>query len=514
MNTSISSHPAFFNRRPALWVACLLALAGGFAVGAQSSSAAKPAVAVKRDAEPVNRGTLEAASFSSVVKRVSPSVVKITTEKKAKRVAANAQQLPPGFDHPMFRQFFGGRMPEMQQPAQSGLGSGVIISADGYVATNNHVIDGADTVTVFLNDGREFTAKVIGRDPQTDIAVIKVDAKDLPAVTFADTAKLEVGDRVLAIGNPFGIGETVTTGIVSAKGRNIGLLAEVEGFEDFIQTDAAINPGNSGGALVDVDGRLIGINTAILSRNGGFQGVGLAVPANMVSHVAESLVKTGKVQRSYLGVGPQNITPALMESFGLKSNKGVLVASVETGSPAAKAGLKEGDVITTLNGQPLTDANTLRLQVSAFAPDTEITLDILRNGKAREITATTSERPGSPRIAKLDSAMKKENDDEGVLNGVAVDDLAPQMRKQLNLPARLQGALITNVEADSAAAKAGLRAGDVILEINKQPVANAQDAVKLSTSAESKKTLLRLYSRGSTIFVVVDETNANKAASE
>ena len=448
------------------------------------------------------------------MKRVSPSVVKITTEKKAKRVAANAQQLPPGFDHPMFRQFFGGRMPEMQQPAQSGLGSGVIISTDGYIATNNHVIDGADTVTVSLNDGREFTAKVVGRDPQTDIAVIKVDAKDLPAVTFADTAKIEVGDRVLAIGNPFGIGETVTTGIVSAKGRNIGILAEVEGFEDFIQTDAAINPGNSGGALVDVDGRLIGINTAILSRNGGFQGVGLAVPANMVSAVAESLVKTGKVQRGYLGVSIQSITPALMDSFGLKTNKGALVGGVEPSSPAAKAGLKTGDVITALNGQPVTDANSLRLQVSAFAPDTELTLDVLRDGKEKEIVATTRERPGSRRIAKLESAAKNENADEGVLNGVAVDDLAPQMRKQLNLPERLNGALITNVEADSAAAKAGLRAGDVILEINKQPVTSAQDAVKISASAESKKTLLRLFSRGSTIFVVVDETASNKDASE
>ena len=517
----MTTHNSQFNRRKALWAAGALALAGAFAAGAQSNSSdPKPAVEVKRDSQAVNRGALENGSFSSIVKRVSPSVVKITTETKAKRVSMGGNQrgqLPPGFeDNPMLRQFFGGRMPEMQQPPQSGLGSGVIISSDGYIATNNHVVEGADTLTVALTDGREFTAKVVGRDPQTDIAVVKVDAKDLPAVTFADTSKIEVGDRVLAIGNPFGIGETVTTGIVSAKGRSIGILADVEGYEDFIQTDAAINPGNSGGALVDVDGRLVGINTAILSRTGGFQGVGLAVPANLVNQVADSLVKTGKVVRGYLGVGIQNITPALIDSFNLKTNKGALVSDVVADAPAAKAGLKEGDVITSLNGQPVTDANNLKLQVGTFAPGTKLKLEILRDGKTSEIAATTSERPGSTRGGRHGRSTEPEDlskNDEGVLNGVAVDDIAPQMRNQLNLPARLKGAVITNVEPDSAAAKAGLHAGDVILEINKQPVTSAQDAVELSTKAEGKKTLLRLYSRGSTIFVVVDESEANKANS-
>ncbi len=525
MNTT---HQSFFNRRKALVAAGALALAGVFAAGAQSSSS-KPAVEVKRDSHVVNRGALENASFSSVVKRVSPSVVKITTETKAKRVAMRGNQrgnqrgqLPPGFeDNPLLRQFFGGNLPdfEQQQPAQSGLGSGVIISADGYIATNNHVVDGADTLTVSLNDGREFTAKVVGRDPQTDIAVVKVDAKDLPAVTFADTSKIEVGDRVLAIGNPFGIGETVTTGIVSAKGRSIGILADVEGYEDFIQTDAAINPGNSGGALVDVDGRLIGINTAILSRTGGFQGVGLAVPANLVSQVADSLVKTGKVVRGYLGVNIQNITPALVDSFDLKTNKGALVSEVVEDAPAAKAGLKQGDVITAVNGQPVTDANNLKLQVSTFAPGTKLNLDVLRDGKTKQLTATTAERPGSPRLAGGRNGRRNQSedlakDDEGVLNGVAVDDITPQARRQFNLPDRLKGAVIANVEAGSAAAKAGLQPGDVILEINKKPVASAQDAVELSSKAETKKTLVRVYSRGGTIFVVVDETAHDKAPSE
>jgi serine protease Do len=510
----MNTHSAFFNRRKALWAAGALALAGVFATGAQSiSSDNQPAVEVKRDSQPVNRGPLENGSFSSVVKRVAPSVVKITTSTKARKVAANANQFP-GFDNPMFRQFFGGRIPEIQQPPQSGLGSGVIISADGYIATNNHVVQGADEMIVALDDGRELKARVVGRDPQTDIAVIKVDATDLPAITFADSTQIEVGDRVLAIGNPFGIGETVTTGIVSAKGRRPGLGLD---YEDFIQTDAAINPGNSGGALVDVEGRLIGINTAILSRNGGFQGVGLAVPANLVSQVANGLVKHGKVVRGYLGVGAQDLTPALADTLGLKAQRGALIADVQPDSPAAKGGLKNGDVITAVNGQPIEDANKLTFSVGAISPGTKLELDVLRDGKTETIKVSTAERPANiargGRGGRNSEPEDLARNDEGVLNGVSVDDIAPQMRSQLNLPARLKGAVITNVEPDSAAAKAGLRPGDVILEINKQPVTSAQDAVELSTKAESNKTLLRLFSRGSTIFVVVDESDANKAAS-
>ncbi len=504
---AMNTKPSLLNRQRGLWAAGVLAIAGAFAAGAQSN---KSEVAIQRDPTPVNRGTLEAASFSDVVKRVSPSVVKITTETRARRIPTRGGQLPPGLeDHPMFRQFFGERMPEMRQRPQSGLGSGVIISNDGYIVTNNHVIDGADVVTVALNDGREFEAKVVGRDPQTDIAVVKVDAKDLPAVTFADTSALEVGDRVLALGNPFGIGETVTSGIISAKSRNIGILADVEGYEDFIQTDAAINPGNSGGALIDVDGRLVGINTAILSRSGGFQGVGLAVPANLVSQVADSLVRTGKVVRGYLGVNIQSLTPALAGSFELESNQGALVSEVVPNAPAAKAGLKPGDVITGLNGQPVTDASNLRLQVSTFAPGTKIELEVLRDGREQTITATTGERPGSRRGNRDGDELYShdQSTDEGALNGVAVDDLTPAVRNRMNLPGRLEGAVITNVDPESPAARAGLRPGDVILEINKERVKSADDAVALSAKGDSKKTLVRVWSRGSTVFVVVDEAN-------
>ena len=503
MNTSASS---FFNRRPTLWVACVLAVLGAFAAGAQSSarSGEKPAVAIRKDADPVHRGPMELASFSSVVKQVAPSVVKITTATKAKRVAG---QVPPGFEHPMFRQFFGQR--QFETPPQAGLGSGVVISTDGYIVTNNHVIQGADEVLVSFDDGRELSAKVVGRDPQTDIAVIKVDADDLPAVTFADSDRLEVGDRVLAIGNPFGIGETVTSGIVSAKGRRAGIGLE---YEDFVQTDAAINPGNSGGALVDVQGRLIGINTAILSRSGGFQGVGLAVPANLVSQVADSLVKNGKVVRGYLGVQTQDLTAALAETLDLPSRQGALVAHIEPGTPAAKAGLKNGDVIVSLDGTPVEDSHRLSFAVGARPPGSKLELEVIRDGKRRKLTAVTATRPnfrgGQP---NADDDLQASAADTGVLNGVAVDDLRPQTRQQLGLPRHLEGAVVTQVDPDSAAARAGLRPGDVILEINRQPVTSARAAADLTAKSDKKKTLVRVWSRGTQSFLVVDESRNDAA---
>ncbi len=501
MNTS-----SLFTRQRAVWAAGILAL-GGVLVGVHGAqSDGKSAVEVHRDTTPVNRGPLEQSSFADVVKRVSPSVVKIVTETKAKRIELNGP-----WSNPMFRQFFGGNIPEMRQEPSSGLGSGVIISSDGYIVTNNHVVDGADTLKVALSDGREFTAKVVGRDPQTDVAVVKVDASNLPAITFADSDKIDVGDRVLAIGNPFGIGETVTSGIISGKGRRVGILADVEGYENFIQTDAAINPGNSGGALVDVQGRLVGMNSAILSRSGGFQGVGFAVPSNMVSHVADSLVAHGKVVRGYLGVHIQNLTPSLADSFNLKDHKGALVADVEPNAPAAKAGLKAGDVITKLDGKPVEDANSLTLAVTSEEPGKKLNLEVLRDGATKEIAVTTAQRPNGKTGEEM---LSSDNDDTGVLNGVAVDDLDTETRQQLSLPPRVKGALITGVDPNSAAAQAGLRSGDVILEINKKPVHSAQDAVDLTSKTTNKKTLVKLWSHGNTIFVVVDESNASKSSKD
>ena len=506
MNTlSHTSRSSSAARRVRLAALAFLVGGAGFAFAAAPAASAK--IEIKRDAAVVDRTKSEPSSYSPMVKRVAPSVVKITTETRTRRVSRMGPgQEFPGFDNPMFRQFFGGRIPEMPAPPQGGLGSGVIISADGYIATNNHVIQGADRVTVTLDDGRELSAKVVGRDPQTDIAVIKVEATSLPAITFADSGKTEVGDRAIAIGNPFGIGETVTTGIISAKGRRPGLgLA----YEDFIQTDAAINPGNSGGPLVDLGGRLIGINTAILSRSGGFQGVGLAVPSNLVAHVADSLVKRGKVVRGFLGVTAQDITPSLAEGLGVAPRAGALVADVQPGSPAEKAGLASGDIITAVDGQKVEDANRLTFAVGAIPPGTAVELQILRDGKASTLKATTAERPRTNRPGRFedDSAEGLVHEgDEGVLTGVAVGDIDRDGRRAMNLPSRITGAVVTDVDPESAAARAGLRAGDVILEINRSPVASAEDAVRLSKEAEGRKTLLKLWSRGSTVFVVVDET--------
>jgi serine protease Do len=496
-------------RRASIGAACVIAAAGLYAA-VDVAVPAKHELSLKTDFSAVNRGTLESASFADVVKRVAPSIVKITVQINARHVSfGNGEDGAPipGMNDPFFRQFFGNRMPALPSVPETGLGSGVIVSQDGYIVTNNHVVDGAKQVTVTLADGRELTARVVGRDPQTDIALVKISAKDLPAITFASSGKVEVGDRVLAIGNPFGIGETVTTGIVSATSRRAGLgLA----YEDFIQTDAAINPGNSGGALVDVQGRLVGINTAILSHSGGFQGVGLAVPADLVGNVVDNLVVNGKVVRGYLGIGIQDLTPTLADSFGLKSQGGALVTDVQPDGPGARAGLRSGDVIKALNGQPVVSSGSLSLAVGETPPGTKVTLDVLRDGRTEMLTATTVVKPASgARGGENPSAGP--GDDQGVLNGVGVGDIDSGSRRELNLPERLSGAVITSVEPGSASARAGLREGDVILEINRHPVDSAKSAVDLSASAVGKKTLVKIWSHGSTAYVVVDETGSGSA---
>jgi len=496
-----------FARRAAFASACILATAGLFAaVGtAQPSSRA---VVLKRDDQEVNRGTLESASFAPVVRRVAPSIVKITVQMSPRRASLGEGGQPfPGFDDPMFRQFFGNHLHVAPEIPESGLGSGVIVSQDGYIVTNNHVVDGAKEVTVALSDGREIRARVVGRDPQTDIAVVKVDARDLPAITFASSGKVEVGDRVLAIGNPFGIGETVTTGIVSATGRRAGIGLQ---YEDFIQTDAAINPGNSGGALVDVEGRLVGINTAILTHSGGFQGVGLAVPSDLGSNVVDNLVAHGTVVRGYLGIGIQDLTPNLADSFGIKRTGGALVTDVQPGSPGARAGLKGGDVVTAINGQPVDSASRLSLTVGEISPGTTVALDILRDGKTEKVEATTEVRPaGAGREGDESSPASAE--DKGALTGVAVGDIDSSSRRDLNLPERVSGAVITGIDPACASARAGLREGDVILEINRQPVDSAKRAVDLCAGATGKRTLVKLWSHGNTIYVVFDETEGAPA---
>ena len=481
---------------------CAATLAGGFAPSLDAASL--PRLNLQNTA--VNRDKPQPASFAPIVKRVSPSVVNIYTTKTVRQNPA----MSPLFDDPFFRQFFGAPFENVpRERREQALGSGVIVSEDGYLITNNHVVDGADEIKVALADDKTvYDAKVIGTDQQTDIAVIKVEAKKLPAITIADSDQLEVGDTVLAIGNPFGVGQTVTTGIVSAKGR--GGMGIVD-YEDFIQTDASINPGNSGGALVDIEGRLVGINQSIISRSGGNQGIGFAVPINLARYVMERLVSDGKVTRGYLGVMIQPVTPDLAKEFKLPENTGALVGDVTAKSPAADAGLKEGDVIVEFNGKKVTDSRHLRLMASQTAPGTKVPVKVLRDGKEESFTVKLGELPAEG-LAKAGgrSGGLRRSAQPDVLDGVTVDDITVQTRRQFNLPNRLEGAVVVEVDLSSPAAQAGLRPGDVILEINRQRVSNAEEAVRLSEEVKGDRVLLRVWSQGGSRYVVVDASRKNR----
>jgi serine protease Do len=482
-----------------LWWAALLALvsASGLALWAGEKTKDRDPLVLKSDDTPINRdGTLK-VSYASVVKQASPSVVYVFSTKTVKL----RNDMAPYFNDPMFRRFFGapdqGRMPPQEQK-QQGLGSGVIITSDGYILTNNHVVDGADEVRVALGESkREFKAEVVGRDPKTDIAVLKIDATDLPAAKLTDSDQLEVGDTVFAIGNPFGIGLTVTHGIVSALGRG-GL--GIEAYEDFIQTDAAINPGNSGGALIDASGRVVGINTAILSRSGGFNGVGFAIPINLAKSLAEQLVTSGKVTRGFMGVSTQALESDLAAQFGVEH--GALVTDVTPGSPADKAGFKSGDIITKVNGKEVLDPRRLQLAVIRLAPGTEIAVDYVRDGKTENVKFKLGELTGD----KLAGGGSMPGSDEGVLNGVGVTDITPQIRSQFRMPPSLQGAFITQVQPDSPSARDGLREGDVILSLDRRPVTNAEEAIKLSEEIEGPKVLVLIWREGVRRYIVVDES--------
>jgi len=472
-------------------------------VHAEEHALKSKSIGLTVDDRPLARDVKTGASYAPVIKKVAPSVVRIDIDIKPKE---QSEQQPFQFngvpDDPFFRHFFG-NMPRqrMFSPREHGVGSGVIVSKDGYILTNNHVVDDADQVKVTLNDGRNFIAKVVGKDPKSDVAVVKIDAKDLPAIELTDSSKVEVGDVVLAIGNPFGIGQTVTMGIVSATDRN---AMGIEDYEDFIQTDAAINPGNSGGALVDTDGRLIGVNTAIYSRSGGNQGIGFAIPTDLARNVMTSLIDYGKVTRGYLGVMIQDVNPALAQQFKLKTVKGALVGDVVPNGPADKAGFKSGDVITQFDNKSVLDSRRLRLDVASTPPGQSVPVTVLRDGDTKTLTVTIKELPASNDIAKADQSP---SDNSDVLQGVEVQDLDSQARAQFNIPASLKGALVAQVDASSAAAEAGLKVGDVITEINRHPVKSADDAVKLTEHAKERTTLLHVWSGNGSHYLVVDETN-------
>src|SRR5580692_7735326 len=455
------------------WVATVVVLAA-FAGGALLSQgfrdwaghtvlgSPREPIAIAQNALPVSLGNF-ANGFSAVIKPALPAVVNIRTSKMVK---AQANQSSPFFNDPMFRQFFGdqfgGGKPHAER--EQALGSGVIVTPDGTILTNNHVIDGASDIKVYLSDKREFKAKLVGADPKTDIAVLKTDAGGLPTLPLGDSSQLNVGDLIFAIGDPFGVGETATMGIVSATGR--GRLG-IEEYENFIQTDAAINPGNSGGAMIDIHGNLVGINTAILSHggSGGNEGVGFAIPMSMAKPVMDQILAHGKVVRGYLGVHIQDFSPELAKSFNFNQSGGVLIGDVSPNTPASNAGLKKGDVVVKLNGQAVSESNDLRNTISQMAPGTQVKLDIWRDGKVQPYTVTLGELPNDKT-----SAEGSDEGSSGEIQGIEVQAVTPEILQQLNLPAGTHGVVVTAVDPSSAAAAAGLDHGFIIEEVNHKPV--------------------------------------------
>lgn len=441
-------------------------------------------------------------SFAPIVEKVAPSVVTVFTTQTVSR-----GQSAFSLSDDALRQLFGGRSPQTQgKQTLQGLGSGVIISADGYILTANHVVSGADEIMIGLgNDLRRFKAKKVGTDPGTDVALLKIDDNNLPSVTFADSDKARAGDIVLAIGNPFGLRQTVTMGIISAVGRGgIGIVD----YENFIQTDAAINMGNSGGALVDTEGRLLGINSAIFTRSGGNQGIGFAIPANLAREVMQSLRDKGRVVRGYIGTSVQTLTPEIADAMKLKGQPtGALVGEVEPNAPAAKAGIKTGDVITAVNGKKVSDPRELRLMIGSMAPGTKAHIEVNREGQTRAFDVQLGEMPATAAGENPETSTEEPAHPEKttVFGGVAVTDVTNDIRAALNLPKEIQGAVIADIDEESLAAKAGLREGDVIQEVNKQPVRSAKDLLAISKKLKpNEKILIRVYSQGRSGYVALD----------
>ncbi len=398
------------------------------------------------------------------------------------------------FNDPMFRHFFGDQLDHGQKRKykSSALGSGVIVSENGYILTNNHVVKGADEIKVILYDKREFKGKIVGTDSRTDLAVVKIDAKDLPVLRFGDSNKLKTGDIVMAVGNPFGLNQTITMGIVSAVGRsNIGL----SDFEDFIQTDAAINPGNSGGALINSNAELVGINTAIFSTSGGYMGIGFAIPSDMAKTVMDSIIKHGRVIRGWMGVSIQNLTPELAKSLGIKATEGALVSGVEKGSPADKAGLKRGDLVVGLSGKKVVDSTSLRNMVAASAPGTKLDVKILRDGKEQTLPITLGEFKEKKVIKKTEY--------NNVLRGITVQEITQSLRDKLNLPDNLTGVVITDVSSDSPA-QGLLQQGDVIQEVNRKTIQSAQDYDHaVGKIGDKDAVLLLIYREGGSLYLTI-----------
>ena len=438
--------------------------------------------------------------FTEVAKQVTPAVVNITTvmtDKISERSSSPDElrdRMEESFGRPFDPRGKGPHTPRDYQGPRGGQGSGVIISSDGYILTNNHVIAKAREVNVTLPDKREFKGTIIGTDPKTDLAVVKIHATGLHAVPWGDATQLQVGEYVLAVGNPFGLNSTVTLEIVSAVGRGHMGLAQ---YEDFIQTDAAINPGNSGGALVNTKGELVGINTAIFSQSGGYQGVGFAVSTAMAKPIYESLVSTGKVIRGYIGVSIQDLTQDLAKSFSMTHSRGALISDVKEAGPAEQGGLKQGDVMIEYQGVPIEDGVVLQRLVTRTPIGTKVPVKVIRDGRERELTIRVGEQPDQAKVARVEAG-----ESGFALAGLSVGDLDQEMARELGLKEKTQGVVVTRVEPDSGAGKTGLMPGDIIKEINRQPVKSIRDFEKLSSDVKKGDHILILIHRqGSSLFL-------------
>ena len=453
-------------------------------------------------------------AFKAATRKVVPSVVHITSTTTVQANAPGAGIMP---DSDMLRRFFGDMLPEDGTPfrfeapegqprefQRQGTGSGVIVRDSGYILTNNHVVAEADELLVRLQDGREYKAKVVGTDPETDLAVIKVDADGLTAANLGDASHVEQGDWVLAVGSPFGLDHTVTAGIVSAKGRQIGIIRERNGmgFEDFIQTDAAINPGNSGGPLVDLEGDVIGINTAISTRTGSYQGVGFAIPSNMAKLVMESIIEKGRVERGWLGISVQPLTPELAESFGFKSSAGVLIGGVMPDTPASTAGLKEGDIITAIDGKAVANPTELVNTIAALPPGTSVELELFRSGKFTDVSVDLGLRPLPEAVEAVASAPG----DSTTNIGMTVESVTAELAQRFGFEESTKGVVVTQVDPGSAAANAGVRPGDLVRSVNDTEIANTDDFKKAMAEADLAKGIrMHVISQGSSRFVFVRE---------
>ena len=467
----------------------------------RATAANKVPLKIDKDPAPVSLAEFR-NGYAPVIDPALPAVVNISSTKVVKQ----QNNFPNMFNDPFFHQFFGDQFNPSAMPQtdrEYSLGSGVIVNPDGYILTNDHVISGASDIEAFTQDKKKFKAKLIGTDSLTDIAVLKINATHLPALTLGDSSRLKVGDVVFAIGDPFGIGETATMGIVSATGRGLG--GSIEHYENFIQTDAAINPGNSGGALLDLHGDLVGINTAIVTGNGsgGNQGVGLAIPIDMVHNVMEQIVDHGKVTRGRLGVAIQEVNADMAKAFGLAQGGGALVSDVAPGSPAAKAGIERGDIILALNGQPVSDPGDLSVNISETAPGTTVYLKIARNGQTRNVTATLTELAGNEQNA-VTSTHKR-----SALQGVGVETLTPAIAHQLGVASSLTGVEVTSVEPSSAAAGADVQSGDIIQEINHKLVHNTNEYDRAVAGLGNQPALLLVNRSGNAHFIVVEPQPPN-----